>query len=398
MKILLISQYFYPENFKGNDIAFHLAEKGYDVTVLTGKPNYSKDNFFEGYNFFNKNYEVIDGVKIYRSFLIPRGKSNLQLVLNYISWIISSCIYAVYLGVFKKYDKVFVQQLSPVTVGLPGLIVSKLNKIPMYFWVLDLWPESLSGGGGVSNKKILSFFERLVKLFYKNSYKILISSLGFKQSIINKGDFEGKIIYFPNWAEDTISNGNLSYTIPQLPEGFKIVFAGNIGEAQDMETIMSAALLLKDTDVKIILIGDGRKMSYVKEFIKNNNLTETVYLMGRYPLEAMSAFFNKADLLMVSLKDDKIFNLTLPAKVQAYMSSGKPILGMMNGDGFDTIKKANCGFCVPASNVELLAKEMIRASQMDKNLLNDMGNNGLLFYEKYFQKNVCMNNLENILK
>ena len=164
MKILLVTQYFYPENFKGNDIAFEMQKKGHEVTVLTGIPNYPKGEFFKGYGYFKRRRETVNGVKVIRSFLIPRGNNTtLPLMLNYFSWFFFASIYALYFSFFKKFDRVIVQQLSPVLVGIPAIIIKKIQKTPVYFWVLDLWPESLESAGGVKNKKILSFFEWIVK-------------------------------------------------------------------------------------------------------------------------------------------------------------------------------------------------------------------------------------------
>jgi glycosyltransferase involved in cell wall biosynthesis len=264
---------------------------------------------------------------------------------------------------------------------------------------MDLWPESLEMVGGIKNKWILSYFTKLIQKFYKESEKILITSKGFRKSILKKGDFEDKIEYFPNWAEDSISEGKLNYIIPKLPTGFKIMFAGNVGESQDMETIMQSALSLKHhSNIKFIIVGEGRRIKYVKNFIKNNDLNNTVYTMGRYPIEAMSTFFNKADLLLVSLKDDPIFNLTVPAKVQAYMSAGKPILAMLNGEGADTILEANCGFVVPASNDKILTSLILEASKLDKRILEAKGRNGKLYFQNNFKMSVCIDNLEKILQ
>jgi glycosyltransferase involved in cell wall biosynthesis len=341
MKILIVTQYFYPENFKSNDLAFELQKRGHDVTVLTGIPNYPEGKIYDGYSVFKKRKQKINGVEIIRALLLPRGVGGgIRLFLNYFSWAFFASLKSIRLSYTKKFDAVIVHEPSPITQFYPALMVKRIQKTPVYFWVMDLWPESLEIAGGVKNKFVLNFFKRMVQKFYNESEKILITSKGFKKSILEKGDYDHKIEYFPNWAEDTISSGNLDYPIPVLPEGFKVMFAGNIGEAQDMESIMGAALKLKDrhSNIKFILIGDGRKMPFVQDFIKEHHLQETVYTLGRFPVEAMASFFSAADILLVSLKDDPIFNLTVPAKVQAYMSSGKPIMAMLNGEGSQNIK------------------------------------------------------------
>lgn len=399
MKILIVTQYFYPENFKSNDMAFELQKRGHDVTVLTGIPNYPEGEIYDGYGFFKKRHEIINDVKIIRALLLPRGKGGgIRLFLNYFSWAFFASLKARKLSASQKFDAVIVHEPSPITQFYPALTVKKHQKTPVYFWVMDLWPESLEIAGGVKNKMILNFFTKMVQYFYRESEKILITSKGFRKSILEKGDFNNKIEYFPNWAEDTISSGDLNYPIPEIPEGFKVMFAGNIGEAQDMENIMNAALKLKEKEnIKFILVGDGRKMPFVQDFIKEHNLQETVYTLGRFPVEAMASFFNQADLLLVSLKDDPIFNLTVPAKVQAYMSSGKPIMAMLNGEGSENIKEAECGFTVPAGDSEKLAYEIETASQKSKEELDKMGMNGKTFYEKNFRMEECISNLEKII-
>lgn len=399
MKILIVTQYFYPETFKSNDLAFELQKRGHQVTVLTGIPNYPEGKIYNDYGFFKNRNQVVNGVKIIRSLLLPRGKGGgIRLFLNYYSFAFFASLKALKLALFNKYDAVIVHEPSPITQFYPALIVKKIQKTPIYFWVMDLWPESLEIAGGVKNKFVLNYYSKVVKKFYSESNKILITSKGFRDSIVQKGKFDEKIIYFPNWAEDSISNGNLDYPIPQLPDGFKIMFAGNIGEAQDLDTIMKAALSLKETSIKIILVGEGRKMPFVKDFIESNKLENVVIPVGRFPVEAMASFFNQADLLLVSLKDDPIFNLTVPAKVQAYMSSGKPILAMLNGEGADTIIEANCGFTASASNEVELSQMMIKASSMKKNELDVLGENGKKFYEKFFTMKNCISKLEDILK
>lgn len=399
MKILLVTQYFYPETFKSNDLAFELQKRGHDVIVLTGIPNYPEGKIYDNYGFLKNREQNINGVRIIRALLLPRGTGGgIRLFLNYYSWAFFASLKARKLAKKEKFDAVIVHEPSPITQFYPALAVKRIQKTPIYFWVMDLWPESLEIAGGVKNKFVLNYFTKVIEKFYHESEKILITSKGFKTSILEKGDFESKIEYFPNWAEDSISKGDISYPIPNLPDGFKIMFAGNIGEAQDLDSIMNAALLLKEQkDIKIILIGEGRKMPFVQEFISEHQLQDTVYTVGRFPVEAMAAFFNQADLLLVSLKDDPIFNLTVPAKVQAYMSSGKPILAMLNGEGTDNINEADCGFTVPASAPDKLAEIIIKASKLDNEDLKIKGENGKRFYLENFRMDTCITNLENIL-
>ncbi len=394
MKILIISQYFYPEEFKCNDIAFELSRRGYDVTVVTGIPNYPQGSFFKGYGLLKKKKEVVNSVKIRRIPLVPRGKGKgIRLALNYFSWCVLASIWILFHALKYKYDRILVHQTSPIIQGFPAIVAKKIQHIPIYFWTLDLWPESLTSAGGIHNKFILNFFTKIVCFLYRQSDKILISSKGFEKSICLKGDFADKLVYFPNWAED-IFNTQISYAIPKLPKGFKVMFAGNIGEAQDFDNIMQAARELRnEKDIKIILIGDGRKRAWVENFIKKEDLQETVYVMGRFPLQSMPIFFKQADVMLVSLKDEIIFNLTVPAKLQAYMASEKPIIAMLNGESTELIKEAKCGVTAPAGNYKKLASRILQLKHTSKEELDKMGKNGKEFCNQHFNKSKCIDHL-----
>ncbi len=400
MKILIVTQYYFPENFKSNDLSFELQKRGHDVTVLTGLPNYPEGKIYDGYGIFKNRKQNINGVKIIRSLLLPRGKGGgIKLFLNYFSFAFFASIKTFFRSFNHKYDAIIVHEPSPITQYYPALVLNKLQKTPVYFWVMDLWPESLEIAGGIKNKLVLNFFRKMVISFYKNSKKILITSKGFRKSILEKGNFEDKIVYFPNWAEDTIADGNKNFSIPTLKEGFKIMFAGNVGEAQDLDNVMNAALELKNKkNIQWIIVGDGRKMPFVLDFVEKNNLQETVSVLGRFPVEAMASFFDKADAMLVSLKNDPIFNLTVPAKVQAYMSAGKPIIAMLNGEGAENIMEANCGSAVNAGNFKALAKEVENFSKLSTEKIAEMGKNSKQYYLNNFQLSECITNLEKILE
>jgi glycosyltransferase involved in cell wall biosynthesis len=400
MKVLLITQYFYPENFKSNDIAIELTKRGHEVTVLTGLPNYPEGKIYETYGFFTRTRENYQGINVIRTWLLPRGKGGgFRLLLNYFSWAFFASIRALFLSFQKKFDVILVHEPSPITQGFPAIVVKKIQKIPLHFWVLDLWPESLTSAGGIHNKPILSLFTHMVKYIYNNSDKILISSKGFKKSILAKGNYNDKLIYFPNWAEDSILKGNSDYPIPDLPKGFKIIFAGNIGVSQDVDSIIEAALILREKiDVHFIFVGDGRSKVQLENFVVENNLNQTVHFLGRFPIHSMKTFFNQADVLLVSLKNELIFNVTVPAKLQAYLCTKKPILGMLNGEGAQIIDDAKCGFFVNAGDSIGLAKKIIEMYEMNIDERNTLGNNGFNFYEGNFTLKKCIDNLEIILK
>lgn len=386
--ILIVSPHFYPEDFKCNDVAFELARLGYNVTVLSDIPNYPGGRFFDGYGLFQRRREIVKGVKVIRTAVIPRRSgSGMMLALNYLSFALTACFRAFFMGLFNKYDVVLVHETSPVTVGLPAVIIKKMQKkVRMFFWVLDLWPESLQAVGKVNNKLLLRTFEKIAKLCYANSEKILIGSRGFERSICEKGDFSNKIIYFPNWAEEALTLSD-NYVLPKFPEGFMILFAGNIGEAQDFENTLEAIKILHqagESRIHLVLVGDGRKRQWVDDYVERNSLGDMVHLVGRHPIETMGLFFAKADVLYLSLKDSMIFNLTCPAKLQAYLSIGKPVLAMVNGECARIISEASCGCTVNAGDSQSLADSMLKMSKMSKSDLSAMGNNGREYCENHF--------------
>ena len=396
-RILLVTQYFQPENFKSNDLAFGLAERGYDVTVLTSIPNYPQGRFYEGYDLFHRRTEVVGSVRIVRAPVVPRGKGGgFMIAMNYLSWAFFASVRAFFMCLRRGYDVVIVHQTSPITQGLPALVFKLMQGCPIYFWVLDLWPESLQAAGGVSNAYLLGAFRRLARLIYRTSDKILISSKGFRESILAKGPFGDKLVYFPNWAEDVLA-GTAADKTPELPEGFIVLFAGNVGEAQDMPSVLHAAELLKDSDIRIVIVGDGRKMDWVKAYISEHDLASVVYLAGAHPLEEMPAYFSDADVLFLSLRNDYIFSLTAPAKIQAYMASGRPVIAMIDGETAHLIEDAECGMSCAAGDYAAFADCVLRMKALSENERSRMGENGRRYYMKHFRKDNCIDHLCAIL-
>lgn len=399
MKILFVSQYFYPETFRGNDIVFDLVTKGHSVTVLTGKPNYPSGFFYKGYKFWGVQHEEIEGAKVIRIPTIPRGKGGaLRLILNYFSFIIFSFYFARF-KIDKDYDIIFVQQLSPVTMALPGIWALRRNyKAKLYLWVLDLWPESVESTSGFSNKFVLTLLDKLVVYIYSKADYILVSSKSFEKSI-NKRSVNKKIVYFPNWAESLYEDQEVEedLELPILPNGFNIMFAGNIGEAQDFETILLAANLTKAENINWILIGEGRKLNWVRTQVEIHNL-HNVYIFGRHPIEKMPAFFRKANLMLLTLKSSAISELTVPAKLQAYLASGKIILGAINGEANSIINENNVGLVCKSGDFKTLSENAIilRNLSIDERVRMEI-NSRNLYYEK-FSKKVLLNTLEKLFK
>lgn len=405
MKVCVFTNHFYPEDFKVNDIAFELKKKGFDVTVITAIPDYPKGKFYEGYSLFKRRRENVNGVNVIRLPIIPRGKGGAKrLVLNYISYYICLRIFTFFHKFFHKYDAVFVHLTSPFFVGKAATELKRFQKIPMYFWVLDLWPESLISAGGINTPLIIKPQIKMVQKVYDNCDKILISSKGFEKSICEKGDYHDKIVYFPNWAETTVDVDS-DFDIKKISPfdkirktDFVLLFAGNIGEAQNIDAIVNAAEELKDKkNIKFVFVGDGRRREQMIEEVSQKGLKENVYFVGRYPLNTMPVFMNNSSALIFSLKDELCFNLTVPAKVQFYMSQAKPILAMINGDGAELVKDAKCGFAVNAGDSKALAETIVKMSKALKSDLKKLGENGKKFYDKNFKKEQRINQLENIL-
>lgn len=409
MKILFVCQYFYPEVFRGNDIAFHWAEEGHDVHVVCGVPNYPDGVFHKGYGWFRKHHETFvqdaHGLKEFKGCLrvtrlpiIPRGNNKVKLMLNYFSYLIVAWVYMLFHAMFHKYDRVFVQQLSPVMMSAPGVLYKKLRHAPLYTWVLDLWPESLTAAGGINNKYVLAFFRHYVKSEYKHSDIILISSRSFENSILEYGNYKDKIVYYPQWSDGNDGAIVEPENAPSVPDGFKLMFAGAVGEAHGFECTMQAALLTKEhKDIKWIIVGDGRKLDWVKQFVKDNGLEETVYTLGRFPSDTMPWFFKQADVMLVTLNDDPLFKLYAPAKISSYMAAAKPIIAVLNGEGAEVIKEADCGWALPAGDAEGFAKLAIELSHKNKEKLAIKGENASVYYNEHFVKKKCLKKLDALM-
>jgi len=396
-RCLIFTNHFYPETFRCNDVAFELVKRGYEVKVLTGIPDYPQGKFHKGYSLLRRRCETINGVKVVRVPRIPRGSgSAIRMVLNYASGIFFFFFYGLYQALFYKYDCIFVHNTSPAFICLPAVLVKKIQRIPLDHWILDMWPESLAAGG-IHNKTIYNMVEEMMGMIYHNCDILHISSMGFKRLLLEKGVPDYKIEYFPNFCEDTSSNTGFR-SIPELPEGFKVMFAGNLGEAQNLENVLQSALRLRDEkDIHWVFVGDGRKKPWMDAFITEHHLEDTVHMMGRHPIDTMSAFFAQADVMLVSLADEVAFRLVLPAKVQAYMVNAKPILAMLNGEGQEVIQAAECGWSVNANDVDGMVDMVKHISKYSREDLRSIGNKGYTYYRENFELNMCMERLDKTL-
>jgi len=399
LNILIVTQYFYPENFRINDFAIEFKNRGHNVTVLTGTPNYPGGKYYNGYGVFKKTREIYEDIKVIRSPIVPRGSgSAVRLALNYFSFILGGILTSFSL-LNNKFDIIFVFEPSPITVCIPAIFIKKVKRIPICFWVLDLWPESVVSAGNLKTGIIPKLLNPMVKFIYKHSDKILVSSKGFVISILEKGVEKNKVSFFPQWAETIFKpiryDPYLLGTIPK--DSFKVMFAGNIGEAQDFPSILDAARLLK-SNVKIqwVILGGGRKKGWVESKIKEYNLESNFHLLGSFPLDMMPAFYSQADCLLFSLKKEHIFSITIPAKVQTYLACAKPVVAMIDGEAAKMIDDAKAGLSGPSERPELLAKNIETLSLLDSIQLDKLGQNALTYYNKEFERSMLMDRMENI--
>ena len=398
MKILILTQYFWPESFRINDLAVGLNKKGHQVTVLTGIPNYPDGHFFQGYGFFKNVRQDYHGVKVMRSPLVSRGKGGgFRLALNYLSFAFFASILAPFFC-HRKFDLIFVYEPSPITVCLPALLLKKLKSAPVMFWMQDLWPESLSATSAVRSEKILKTVDILVKFIYRGCDLILVQSRAFVEPIKRQGGDPDRTLYFPNSAEELYQPVILEKDAPEcavMPEGFCVTFAGNIGAAQDFGTILNAAELLKDhTEINWVIIGDGRMFPWVKSQVIKRNLMQTVHLLGRHPIEAMPRYFSLADALLVTLRKEPIFELTIPSKIQSYLACAKPIIAALDGEGARIIKEADAGLTCPAENPEALAKAVLTLYNMPQSERQVMGTRGRTYFNSHFEHKMLLDRLE----
>lgn len=399
MKILLVTQYFYPEIFRSNDIAFEFVRKGYDVDVLTSIPNYPIGKYFQGYGILKKRREKINGVNVYRVFQTPRGlkHSGLKLALNYCTYAFFSLFWVLWFSVLrKKYKAIIVHQTSPITQALPAILLGKIKRVPVYTWVLDIWPDAMRSGGGFKNEKIISIVDKFVQWVYRRSRNILISSENFRELVNRKANYDDKIIYFPNWCDDLLNMPNREDSV-LLPNGFRIMMAGNLGSAQDIRNVMKTIYLLKwIKEIYWIFVGDGSEKAYIEEFVEDNKI-DNVILTGKRPFEEMPAYFKQADVMLLTLRAEfPHLKAVVPARLQSYMSAGKPVLGMVDGGSASIINKSKCGICANAADYKTLADNIVYAYEHQEDIKN-MGVNGRLYYEDNFTMQKCLDNLEKII-
>jgi colanic acid biosynthesis glycosyl transferase WcaI len=398
MRILIVTQYFWPEDFRINDLALGLRERGHEVTVYTGKPNYPGGRFFSGYGFFGRTVEDHHGMRVIRVPLIPRGDGGLfRLALNYLSFAALASL----LAPFRcpgAYDLILVYEPSPVTIGLPAVVLRWLKRAPMLFWVQDLWPETLSATGAARSRWVLGLVDRLVRFIYRRCDLVLAQSQAFTPYLQAQDVPAERIRYFPNSAEALYQPVVVEPQAAErglMPQGFRVMFAGNIGAAQDFETIVTAADRLRnEKDIHWIIVGDGRLQRWVEQEIEHRGLRGTVHLLGRHPVQSMPRFFALADVMLVTLKDDPIFALTIPSKVQSYLACGRPILAALDGESARVIREADAGLAVKASDAAALADAVLRLHRMPAQEREAMGQRGRDYFAQHFERSLLITQLE----
>lgn len=390
MKILIISQYFWPESFIISDLAKCIVAQGHTVEVLTGKPNYPDGAIYNGYSASGCKTDYFDDkIPVHRVPLFPRGKGGgLRLLLNYLSFVFSGLFYFHRLIKTKEFDVIFVFAPSPITSVIPAIYLKKRLKIPLALWVQDLWPESLSATGFIKNNFILKLIGKLVKRIYTGVDLLLVQSKAFFKPV-SKYVNEEKIVYYPNsYLETPLADE--SDTIPEaLLEILKakrcFVFAGNLGTAQSVETLVHAAEQLKHLpDCKLVLVGTGSMYGWIEEEKKNKGLDHLI-LTGRFSGSCMPLIFAHAVALLVTLKKNEIFAYTIPSKVQAYLAAGRPILAALDGEGGQIIHESGAGFCSPAEDGVALAKNIERLYYMSDLNRDKLGKRGRAYFLEHFE-------------
>lgn len=397
MKLLVVSQMFWPENFRVNDLVGGLVERGHEVTVLTGMPNYPEGRYRDGYGLRGPWTQEYRGATLIRVPLIPRGRGGgIRLALNYLSFAIAGSL----LGPLRcrgHYDAIFVFGPSPVTVGLPAIAIKLRVRAPIFFWVLDLWPESIAAVGAIRSRRMLALVGWLVRYIYSRCDWILVQSRAFIESVRGAGVSSERILYFPSWAESIFTAEREAAALDAaaaLPEGFRVVFAGNIGAAQDFPTILAAASRLRNrTDIQWIIVGDGRMAREARAEVARLGLRH-VHFLGQLPVERMPVLFAQADALLVSLRPDPVFSRTIPGKVQAYLASGRPIVGMLDGEGARVIEESRAGVTCPPGDPERLANAIDRLAGLPRIEREMMGGAGQAYYARHFDRELLFERLE----
>lgn len=404
LRILVVTQYFWPESFIVNDLVRNLATQGYEIEVLTGKPNYPEGKIFAGYSAVGYMHESFDGVvPVHRIPLRPRcdgGAKN--LLLNYLSFVVNGLLSSHRAINGRLFDVIFVFAPSPITSVIPAIYLKFRIKAHLAVWVQDLWPESLSATGFIRNRLALCIIGWLVRGIYACTDTLLVQSKAFITPVARYARRD-KIVYYPNSYQDLSLKPAACSQIPaellaQLERNFCLVFAGNLGTAQSVETLVQAAENLKHLpDCKLVLVGSGSKLAWLEEQKAQKGLNNLI-LAGRFPAEEMPQFFSRAAGLLVTLKREDIFAYTIPSKIQAYLAAGRPIIVALDGEGARVVDEAGAGMSCPAEDALGLAHCIEQLYYMPADERDKLGQVGRAYYLEHFEMNQQCRRLVEILE
>ena len=396
MNILLLTQYFWPENFPINAIARDLVKRGHRVSVLTSQPNYPEGVVYKEYNAWGIGVELYEGVKISRLPILPRGKGAFRLGLNYISFVLSALLIGPWRLRRKDIDVIFVYAPSPIFQAIPAIFLGYLWRKPIVLWVQDLWPESLVATRAIKSKLVLNIVGWIVQFVYRHVQLLLVQSEAFVGPI-KKISSSTPVLYLPNPADDifaSINETNSSLmSIQALKNSFVVMFAGNLGSAQSLDVIVQAAKLLKsESGIQIVIVGDGSRKNWLQEQVEINQLTN-IHLLGRHPIEVMPSLMQQANALLVTLSRQPIFELTVPSKLQNYFAAGRPIIASIDGEAARLVLKSGAGLVAPSEDPLALRNVILEMYHMNCDQREAMGKAGRGFYRQHFQRNLLIDQL-----
>ena len=398
MKIVVISQYYYPEMMRITDICESLVRLGHEITVVTGIPNYPDGDFYKGYSWLKKRQETVNGVSVLRLPIIPRKKNLIVLSLNYLSFIISGWLFVHFRKI--KVDVVLNYGTSPITQCLVGIWLGKKMEVPVISYILDLWPESFQEVTGNSSKLIEKFLGSLVDSIYRRSDRILTSSESFIQSIEARGIQKDKISFWPQYAEDFYFASEACPS-DKLPRDKRILltFAGNIGVAQGLDILIPVAQQLQKLDASVcfVLIGDGRDKSRLQSLVESERLHDFFLFIDKQPAQKIPSYLANSDAGLLILKKSNIFSMTIPAKLQTYMACGVPIIGSVDGESQLIIRQAEAGLAADAEDVGQLVSVIMNFCALPKCQREAMGVSARNYALKNYNKKKLLDEFDTIL-
>ncbi len=399
--ILVVSQYFYPETFRVNDMCQEWVKRGHKVTVVTGIPNYPEGKFYEGYGYLHKRHEIWNGIEIYRIPLIPRGKNSIGLMANYVSFMVAGMLAGKLKNV--KADLVFSFEVSPMTQVLTGISFAKRLHVPHFLYVQDLWPENVITVTDIKNPAIIKPIDKMVDHIYENTDEIFATSPSFVEAICNrkKKVAKEKVHYWPQYAEEFYKPVDKAAAKEEAAkygvsndDSFKVIFTGNIGLAQGLQILPKTAELLKGENIKFVIVGDGRYKDELISEIKRRNVSDMFIMVPRQPAEKIPQLLCACDVAFLSFADDDLWKMTIPAKLQSYMVCGMPIIASAQGETQRVIDEAECGICTKIGDEQALADAI--CNMKSKNIAN-IRENAKQYFKTHFEKKLLMDKMEKFL-